>query len=227
MSMSTRVPSTEATRSSSRGPSANASTRARNRSDRCSGIAVGSAASSSSAYSGLPSERSSTDRTDGGIGRTCRDRRHDAGDAVSVQRLQVDTPGAGDPADLGERRPRRVTAVEIVAADGEHEQQPAACPARERHGEVLGRPARPVHVLQHQHHRTRGGRLEHGLPQILQHAERLRAPRRLGIQQRTHPARVRAWVEVLDPRDQVTAPPRSPRRTRCRRRCRDSDRRPR
>jgi hypothetical protein len=128
---------------------------------------------------------------------------HDAGDALPVERSEVDVSGPGDPADLRERPARRVPPVEVVAADGEHEEQLPAAPARQGHGEVLGRATRPVHVLEHEHHGSDGSGLEHGQPEVLEHAEGLRAPRHLRVEEGAHPPGARAAVEVIQPGDQL------------------------
>ena len=49
----------------------------------------------------------------------------DAGNVGAVQRAQVEAAGPGSPADLGQRAAERVAAVQLVAAEGQHQQQAA------------------------------------------------------------------------------------------------------
>ncbi len=58
---------------------------------------------------------------DGGVG-SPRVGGDDAGDAVAVQRTQVQTPGPGCPTELGQCGAERMASMEVVAAEGQHQQ---------------------------------------------------------------------------------------------------------
>ena len=135
--------------------------------------------------------------------RAClRHRRHDAGDAVPVQGTELDASAPRDPADLGQRLPGRVPAMQVVGPDGEHEQQSTPCGAGQRDGEISGRGVRPVQVLQHQQHRARSGGLQDGQAQVLQEVALLHAARVAGSRN----ARIRrATVETRCPRSRPRA----------------------
>ena len=123
----------------------------------------------------------------------------DAGNVGAVQPAQIDASGPGGPADLGQGLPERVAAMELVAAEGQHQQQTPTGGPRQRGREVLGRTVRPVHVLQHQQDRTGGRCFEDDRGEVVQHMERLPTPRCVRVQQGQHPPRRRPRPEVLDP----------------------------
>ena len=75
------------------------------------------------------------------------------GQLVAVERVELDPPRAVEPVELGQQRPQRVPAVELVAAVGEHEHARARwrrLRARKATN-VARRAVGPVHVLEHQH----------------------------------------------------------------------------
>ena len=92
--------------------------------------------------------------------------------------------------------------MEVLAAEGEHQEEPPTGGPGQGHHEVLGRAVGPVHVLQHEHHRPRDGGFEHGLPQVLEDAERLATSGCLRVEKGEHASRRRSVLEVLDPGDQ-------------------------
>ena len=128
----------------------------------------------------------------------------DARNIGATQPAQINAPGPGGPADLGQGLPERVPAMELVAAEGQHQQQTPTRGPRQRGREVLGRPVRPVHVLQQQQDGTGGCCFKDRSGEVLQHMKRLPTTRCVRVQQGQHPTRRRPRPEVLDPGEQRT-----------------------
>ncbi len=63
------------------------------------------------------------------IGRASRMRLHDAGNAPRVEGSQVEMSGAGEPTDLGQGPAGGMAPVQVVGADGEHEEKLSVRPA--------------------------------------------------------------------------------------------------
>jgi hypothetical protein len=89
-----------------------------------------------------------------------------------IKRAEVDGSHAGQPQQLGDYRPQRVPAMQVIGTVSGHDGQPFPVqhPAQER-DQITGRPVRPVQVLQDQQHRARLGKLsehaEHRAEQLL------------------------------------------------------------
>ena len=122
--------------------------------DRQLAAAVAAAASSSTS-NGLPSERSSTARTVSSSGRPSKMPSSWASRSAGPEPVEPDALDAVGAVQLGERAAQRVPAGQgvVAAIGGQHEQAGNRRPTCEAHEEVLRRPIRPVHVLEHEHHR--------------------------------------------------------------------------
>ena len=204
--MSSRVPLTEARRSSARGPASRASIRASSRSERWLGdpflvgvLVGGQELLGVQRVARRPRQHSIDQRR---VGRTVGVGGDDARNVIAVQPAQIDASGPGGAADLGQGLPERVAAMELVAAEGQHQQQTPTGGPRQRGREVLGRAVRPVHVLQHQQDRAGSRCLEDDRGEVVQHMERLPTTRCVRVQQGEHPPRRRPRPEVLEPAEE-------------------------
>ena len=73
---------------------------------------------------------------------------------VAVKWRELDAARPIEPFELGQQRPQRMAAVELIAAVGEQQHHPLLAQAAGEEGaESARRAVGPVHVLQHQHER--------------------------------------------------------------------------
>ena len=105
--------------------------------------------------SGLPSLRSKKRSTTSGVGRGAEDVAELGGDLAAVEGLELEPPHAPPAAELGEQRPHRVAAVELVGAVGDHGQQPDLVgeAGGEEGEEAAGRVVGPLGVVEPEDHR--------------------------------------------------------------------------
>jgi len=97
-------------------------------------------------------------------GRLVQDPGQQLGQVAAAQALQLDTLGPAAAVQLGQERAQRVAAVQLVAAVGQHQGDPAAQVADQEPEQVAGGLVGPVQVLDHQQHRA-------ALGQPVQHPE--------------------------------------------------------
>ena len=186
--------------------SSSRSIRTRNASRRLCGAAPrpsSPAASSSSVYSGLPSLRAYSRSTSWRSGVGVEDVGERLAELVAVERLELDPAGALEPIELGQQRPQRMAAVELVGAVGQHQHDPLlAQAAGQERDKRAGRAIGPVHVLEDQHHR-RGlaeqvEQFEHRLEQP-QLARRRPAARRVDAPSSSPGSIVASWARLAGP----------------------------
>ena len=116
------------------------------------------------------------------------DGRDQLGDLVTVEAREIEAVRGTRTVELGEHRPERMAAVEVVGAErADHEHARVAQVAREEHEEVTRRVIGPVQVFEHEQRR-------HDVAEALQRAEQVfeeggavvdvvvRPPRELGEQ---------------------------------------------
>ena len=126
----------------------------------------------------------------------------DPRDVGAAQPAEVDASGPEGPADLSQGLAERVATVELVAAEGQDQQQTPTRGPGQRGREVLGRAVRPVHVLQHHQHRAGGRRLQDGRGEVVQHLEPLPTPWCLRVQQGEHAPCRGPRLQIIQPAEQ-------------------------
>ena len=118
---------------------------------------------------------------------------------VSGQPGQFDPLHPGDPVQRGQQRAQRMSAVQFVGAERDHDEQPAEGPlvADQERQQIPARPVGPVRVLDHQDHRRMPG-------QVLKRAEHLLEQPRPGL------GGIAAGVRLAELGQQPGQPPRGP-----------------
>jgi len=138
-------------------------------------------------------------RDQGGGGRLLQDRGQQLGQLPAAQSVQLQPLGPAAAVQLGQERPQRVAAVQLVAAVGEHQGHAAAQVADQEAQQVADGLVGPVQVLHHQQHRA-------ALGEAVQHPEQQLEQPRGGQRRLRRPATV-GRAELGHQPDQLPAGP--------------------